>query len=416
MSHRLIQLGLALFMLVSMAVLPGWLASADDEVRWLLEYLPWVLLGAAGLVSFVYGLNKLGFMVLVCLGAYALIRTQLQVPLTQGNVELIFWALCLVAPLLILLYDKLPERWLFGGYHLSALMVALIPCALVYGLLGRDPQGSHAALAGWFELLGGYPAPWLTLLPMAGYFCACALGQSRRQDRGDSASLLCLMALALTCFNFDVAAISSLMFTCLGLALLLLLVLHSYRLAFYDLLTGVRNRRSLDARLKGIRGRYQVAMVDVDHFKSFNDAFGHDVGDDVLRLVAQRLSRVGAGGRVYRYGGEEFAILFPSRDRRRCLAALEAIRQVIADYPFQVRDRQPGGSSRRRHRTSAPKIPPQTITVSMGLAQARFDETGAEAVIRRADELLYQAKQAGRNCIRADVAVSRRPTRRRAVA
>ncbi|WP_417350179.1 GGDEF domain-containing protein [Ferrimonas sp.] len=416
MSHRLIQLGMALFMLISMAVLPGWLAAAGGEVRWLLEYLPWVLLGAAGLVSFVYGLKKLSFMVMVCLGAYALIRNDLQVPLPQGDTELKFWGLCLIAPLLVFLYDKLPERWLLSGYYLSALMVALLPSGLFYHYLSSDPAGTHQMLAGWFEPLGGYPAPWLALLLMGLYFAICALSQNRRQDKGDSAALLCLMALALTSFNFDVPGISSLMFTCLGVLLLVVLVLHSYRLAFYDLLTGVRNRRSLDSRLKGVSGRYQVAMVDIDHFKSFNDTFGHDVGDDVLRLVAQRLSKVGAGGTVYRYGGEEFTIVFPSRDRKRCLEALEAIRLTIADYPFYVRDKQPSGPVRRRRREAKPKTPPQTITVSMGLAQARFDDANAEAVIKRADEALYQAKEAGRNCIRADATPSRRPARRRAMA
>ena len=73
-------------------------------------------------------------------------------------------------------------------------------------------------------------------------------------------------------------------------------------------------RRMVDMALEDLGRRYCAAMVDVDHFKRFNDKHGHEVGDQVLKMVARCLSRV-PGGRAYRYGGEEFAVLFPGRDR-----------------------------------------------------------------------------------------------------
>ena len=74
--------------------------------------------------------------------------------------------------------------------------------------------------------------------------------------------------------------------------------------------------------LDGIKGLYTIAMVDVDHFKTFNDKHGHDVGDQVLQLVASRLARSPGGGRAYRYGGEEFTLIFPGRTREQALPHL----------------------------------------------------------------------------------------------
>ncbi|SDJ38539.1 Diguanylate cyclase, GGDEF domain [Ferrimonas sediminum] len=415
MSHRLIQLCLALFLAASVLFLPSWLVSSSYEIQWLLQNLPWVLLASAWIVSRIYRLQKLSFMVLVSLASYGVIQWKLQVPLPQGNTELIFWGLCLLAPLLVFLLDVLPEKWIATGRGGFAYALLLAPVALFSMLLSSSAEATHRWLASWVTVLGGYPLPWVLTLMMACYFVISTLIQTRRRDKGDSAALLCLMALGLTCYQFDTPGVSSSMFTILGLCLLVLLMLHSYRLAFFDLLTGVRNRRSLDAVMQGLSGRYQLAMIDIDHFKTFNDTFGHDVGDDVLRLVAQMLTRVKAGGTVYRYGGEEFTIVFRSRERKRCLAALDAIREEIAAYPFYVRSTQSAGVA-RRSRSQAPKVAPQTITVSMGLAQPRAEDANVEQVVKRADEALYQAKQAGRNCIKADRILNRRPSRRRVAA
>jgi len=73
------------------------------------------------------------------------------------------------------------------------------------------------------------------------------------------------------------------------------------------------SRRALIERLPSLGRRYTVAMVDVDHFKNFNDTYGHDAGDQVLRMVASRLGEVSGGGTAFRYGGEEFTILFPGK-------------------------------------------------------------------------------------------------------
>jgi diguanylate cyclase (GGDEF)-like protein len=165
-------------------------------------------------------------------------------------------------------------------------------------------------------------------------------------------------------------------------------VQESYRLAFIDGLTGLPGRRAMEERLARLGPRYAVAMVDVDHFKRFNDRHGHAAGDQVLRLVARRLARVGAGGRAFRYGGEEFAVLFPGRDAGQAAEAMEAVRAAVADAPFRLR--QGGRDPNRRGSGGGRGV---KVTVSVGVA----DSAKAADPLGRADKALYRAKRQGRN-------------------
>ena len=92
---------------------------------------------------------------------------------------------------------------------------------------------------------------------------------------------------------------------------------EGFHMAFRDELTGLPGRRALNEKLQRMGRIYTLAMADVDHFKVFNDTHGHDVGDQVLRMVAAQLRRVSGGGHAYRYGGEEFTLVFPARPRRK---------------------------------------------------------------------------------------------------
>ena len=108
------------------------------------------------------------------------------------------------------------------------------------------------------------------------------------------------------------------------------LIEHAHAMAYMDALTELPNRRALDEFLPQLHKRFALAMVDVDHFKTFNDKHGHDAGDQVLRKVAVHLASV-SGGRAFRYGGEEFSIVFPGRSCREAQPHLEALRARIED-------------------------------------------------------------------------------------
>jgi len=133
------------------------------------------------------------------------------------------------------------------------------------------------------------------------------------------------------------AHLSLLYFGSGALVLVVSLVEHAHALAYVDALTSLPSRRALDEFLPQLHGRFALAMVDIDHFKRFNDAYGHIAGDQMLRKVAGLLTTVGGGGRVFRYGGEEFCVVFPGRARQDTLPHLESLRARIDATGFSLR-------------------------------------------------------------------------------
>lgn len=181
-----------------------------------------------------------------------------------------------------------------------------------------------------------------------------------------------------------------------GLILVVAVVEASYLMAYRDSLTELPGRRALNEALPRLSGQFTVAMVDVDHFKRFNDRYGHDAGDHVLRLVAARLAQAPGGGTAYRYGGEEFALLFPGKGAEECLPHLEELRETVETSRFTMRRR-----FRPRAKPSMPKGRKTreaiVITVSIGVAERNHRHATPDQVVQAADKALYRAKEAGRN-------------------
>lgn len=213
------------------------------------------------------------------------------------------------------------------------------------------------------------------------------------------ASLL-LIALQL---NHDLSIMLPVLFTALSVLLIIMTLLDSYQMAYRDELTNVASRRALNHLLLGLGRRYSIAMADIDHFKQFNDRYGHDVGDDVLKMVAAKLNKVTGGGKLFRYGGEEFTIVFPGKSLEQAKPHLEVLRQSIEQYVMKQRQQnrpkshKQGKVSRKQSRSNTNSL---SVTVSFGLAQREGKLKTPEQVIKAADNALYQAKKAGRNCIK----------------
>jgi diguanylate cyclase (GGDEF)-like protein len=161
------------------------------------------------------------------------------------------------------------------------------------------------------------------------------------------------------------------------------------RLATHDELTGLLNRRELDRILTEERERalrfahgLGLVMVDIDHFKSVNDRYGHPAGDAVLREVARRLAaEIRTVDRVARFGGEEFALVLVETDLESARTIATRMCQVVATTPIVA--------------TSTVKL---TVTISAGVAVLPDDVATATNLIAVADKALYAAKQRGRNC------------------
>jgi diguanylate cyclase (GGDEF)-like protein len=207
----------------------------------------------------------------------------------------------------------------------------------------------------------------------------------------------------------------------------------SYLLAYHDELTTLPSRRAFHDALLRLQPPYSIAMVDIDHFKRCNDTYGHDTGDQVLRMVASRLARVTGGGEAYRCGGEEFAIVFPGKITADVMDHLEKLRADIESSRLRLRgpdrrqetrgpDRRAqrgrgrsktGHAIRQLSRATAPAASELSVTASIGVATSRQENTSAEEIIQAADKALYRAKAAGRNRIET-AATPRRRTRSKA--
>ena len=195
-------------------------------------------------------------------------------------------------------------------------------------------------------------------------------------------------------------------------------ILHSvYRLywesVYFDPLTGIPNRRAMIDKFDQLHKGYSVALVDIDKFKSFNDTYGHDEGDNVLKLVANMLYELSCK-KAYRYGGEEFVIVYEHMNEAQLIHDLNWIRDAISRKPFYIRQ---GAKNRTSYRFPAlriffnrllsktePASPAKKlqITVSMGgvvkMPITRVDaKTPYEDFLKLADNALYQAKENGRN-------------------
>jgi len=138
-------------------------------------------------------------------------------------------------------------------------------------------------------------------------------------------------------------------------------------------------------------------MADVDRFKQFNDNYGHDIGDQVLRMVGAKLAQVGGGGRAFRYGGEEFALLFPGKSAEEVLPFLQEVRKAVEETNFTIRGRGRPRKKPESPRTTRATRRSVTITVSIGVAERNGRQHTPDQVVKAADKALYRAKEGGRN-------------------
>ena len=245
----------------------------------------------------------------------------------------------------------------------------------------------------------------LVLLPPLGYgLYALALGvvsvrSSMTRNSKEFALHIAFLIVSLAALSLLQLTNTLLTVAC---SLLLILILHTasqvYGMAFIDELTELPSRKALNDRLRTLGRRYAICMLDVDHFSQVNNKHGHDTGDDVLKTIAKHISAVTEGGKAYRYGGEEFAIVFPNREADVAANAIDEIRKAVAKYRFTLRkgSRKKSDTSGIQDRGKAAKRKALKVTFSAGVA-VRASGEKPEEVMKRADQLLYQAKEDGRN-------------------
>jgi diguanylate cyclase (GGDEF)-like protein len=294
------------------------------------------------------------------------------------------------------------ERGLTTPLGLVRLALIALPAALAVRAGRTDPGGALALLAAdWLPAPVSRAFAPLGLSDTALAAAALALGfllvRALRRNGALEAGLFWSAAAGLGAAGPAAPEARGLLAAAAALALLAGLVETSYALAFRDELTGLPTRRALREALQQVGATYVLAMVDIDHFKKVNDRHGHDVGDEVLRMVAARLAQVGGGGRAFRYGGEEFTVLFAGRDLEEARPHLEDLRAAIAAAPFTLRGPRRQRKPSDRGRAAAKPRGGLKVTVSVGAAERSERLPAPDAVLKAADKALYRAKQSGRN-------------------
>lgn len=385
-------------------VLAAWGLQQEEPAR--LAVAPYArffcygALAGAVLVSWYYSQGRVLFSTLV-VGL-----TVWGVTTLPASAEVAKLAAAFLLPLNIVLFACLSER---GTLTLSGLWKMVLITIQSGGvvMLGELRGGRLEAFLRWGQNHSG--AAWLPLTQKIPFAAAAltVLGLAAiRRTRVEAGLFWTLVAafMGLRRIGNDEPLFY---FGAAGLILVYTVLEHGYEIAHHDELTGLPGRRVLKGVMLELGGRYAVAMCDVDHFKTFNDTFGHEAGDQVLRFIGSKLSEVGGGARAFRYGGEEFTVVFPGRTADEAQPFVESLREAIATSNFGLR--APGRPEKKPENASEAPIF-VTITISIGVAENSKELSTPELVLEAADAALYRAKESGRNCVRLAESVDRSST------
>jgi diguanylate cyclase (GGDEF)-like protein len=320
-----------------------------------------------------------------------------------GQAGIVFNAVALLLPLNLVGFSLVSERGLLTGRGLVRLGLILSQPFLV-AFICRPAQQDLANLLQYRimeqNLAAWTPLPQPSLVIFAAGLALLVIRYFSRRDPIGEGFVWALVA-SFTGLQVGRAGWSAGHFlAAAGLILAVSVIEMSYRIAFHDELTGLRGRRALKEDLLKLGGQYAVAMVDIDHFKRVNDRYGHPVGDQVLRMVSSKLDRAPGGGTAYRYGGEEFALVFAGQSAKDVMPFLESLRMAVEGACFVLR-----GPDRPRKKPDKPKqsAGPRNavlVTVSIGVAERDEKRRRPDHVIKAADDALYRAKNAGRNRVK----------------
>lgn len=290
-----------------------------------------------------------------------------------------------------------PPLWTPRGV-LTLLVISITPSLLFLAPLERLYQALSLPVGLHQPLIGSMPFSTLLSAILAGvaliWFVLLLRRRASPQAWGEYSLWLLGTGYLATVQYPDYALLALL---AASLCMLVALALQMLNLAYVDELTQLPQRRALLSHLRRLNRRGAVVMLDVDHFKKFNDTYGHDVGDQVLKLLGSLFTKA-SGFKAYRYGGEEFTFVFNHSDAQRIESTLEAVRKQVANYPLQLRSAQrpktaKQGQTKRGAQAGGKRV---RVTISLGCALRRPGETSSE-LIKRADSILYSAKKGGRN-------------------
>jgi len=384
----------------------------------LLNYIPYLVLTAGiGLAVWFNRSRAVFFMIVLLIGQWVTAQLTPNGPGQGVNGQVVYAALAVLLPINVAIFAFFHERGMSSEKGLARFAVIALQCLFVLAVAqaplwmeaetAKTVQGFVADITHTrlfpkdFDAWTYLPQPSMLLFGLA---FIVLIGRLFWIDNGplDIGFLFALCGSAVALHMVGSGYGNTLFFSAAGIIITLSVIQDTHRMAFIDELTGLPGRRALEDALLQLGDAYVIAMLDVDHFKKFNDTYGHDVGDQVLRMVATQMMKVGGGGRPFRYGGEEFSVLFPGRSLDEALPFLEEVRKGVEQDRFVIRGKD---RPKEKPETAASNPGNQetvSVTISIGAAEPHLgDETLAPGrpydVLKDADKALYRAKDGGRN-------------------
>lgn len=306
----------------------------------------------------------------------------------QGlSAHVLYSILALLLPVSLFLWLLIPEKGVQNKPYLTFSFVLLAAQVVaIYWALDNLPIGLISHISAPVQNVSDaihLPMVAAVVSVVVLLFMVLRNAMSQRLKVLDNTLIWVLLLLLIGLNDFESYGVMAWVSSIAALMILLAIIFDAHHMAYMDELTGLKGRRALFESFMGLGRHYSIAMMDIDHFKKFNDTYGHDVGDIVLKAVAEELVQIKQGS-VFRYGGEEFAVVFKGKNLEEAKNHLEVVRQAIANANLKVKHKG--------------KLTSVEVTVSFGLAARNGQRKKPTQVMKAADEALYQAKQAGRNC------------------
>jgi diguanylate cyclase (GGDEF)-like protein len=388
-------------MSVAFTLLPrlGLLSSPWEE---LLPQLPLPIIAAGLLLSFQFRRGRVFLALLLLAALYCTARADLFFPDYLTSAQQAFNLLSLLIPFNMALFLFMRERGVLtlgGRMRLGFILAQAVAVAWLIRSHGIPVARFLGTTIFQGPLPMGFSLPHPVFLVLAPSMAIATIRLPFRLSPVNAALYWALAAAALVSCRPGPPHLPALFVAAAALALILGVLQDSHDMAFRDELTGLPSRRALNERLTDMGKRYVIAMLDVDYFKGFNDTYGHDVGDQVLKMVARKIQGVKGGGKAYRYGGEEFTVIFPRGRMDDAIPHLEELRKSIAEYRLVLRDssrpEEPRIGKRLRGSGEGETV---SVTISIGVAESGDHSIPAE-VLKEADQALYRAKRKGRNIL-----------------
>ncbi len=371
--------------------------SFTPPVMLVIKYSSYVIFGLGITLSIRFNQGRVFLIILLLSLSQLLLNIYPESPLNITTyTQNLYPLMCLLIPLNILTISHLKERGIFSLWGKIRISFILIELFVIYKMAVSNNSSIQKVLNYQFinlpfeKTIMNQTALLIFFLTLIYFIVKAYVKNSVFEIR-----LVVVIISVFTALFFINDKISfSIFLSAAGLMLLFSIIEDSYSMAYLDELTGIPSRRALRENSMKLGNKYVIAMVDIDFFKKFNDKYGHDVGDDVLKLVASNLVQVTGGGKAFRYGGEEFTILFPGKSINDVLPHLENLREQISKSGYTRKSSTAQNSKSKRENSSQ-----LFVNISIGVCEKNSKYKYPIDVIKAADKALYRAKNKGRNCV-----------------